>query len=478
MSVAETVTPSVRGRTKGAVIAFLIAAGTGSAVLTGIGFWLLAGVVQGVLGFSPGPELLGPLAWILVAIGVGLDLVVLATGRPKPVANGRQVPREWGRWLSPPAVAVLYGARLGVGPLTMLSTWTWWSVTIAAAVMGLGATLAVASTFALVRLVVSVLFSELALARSHPGSFGRLRARHRPGWLTLNLVALTAVVAVVGSACSGGSTDGSAAGAAGAGGESASPAPTLGSEPLALKPLGSEIHVPDDGAGPPDALARVGSDQRPDEPDADPDSGIDPDADPTPVTRPAALEDFVRTDLVPADLAGADGSEAPPATPEALGTALIAHIDGFVLLNDPATNRFLDLESAAAIQPDPTEEVGLLETRGYQGGWTRAFRSTGNDVAVTSVYQFDDAAQAEFYLEDGLITIGGYGGTFFDIDGLPGVRGFTQDFTDGDEELVSLGAAFQHGPRWYLVYFVGSPETVTPDVLVPTVNSQLLTAAG
>ena len=280
MSVAETVTPSVRGRTKGAVIALLIAAGTGSAVLTGIGFWLLAGLVQGVLGLSPGPELLGPLAWILVAIGVGLDLVVLATGRPKPVANGRQVPREWGRWLSPQAVAVLYGARLGVGPLTMLSTWTWWSVTIAAAVIGLGATLAVALTFALVRLVVSVLFSELALARSHPGSFGRLRARHRPGWLTLNLVALTAVVAVVGSACSGGSTDGSAAGAAGAAGvagadgESASPAPTLGSEPLARKPLGSEIHVPDDGDGPPDVLAHVGPDQRADEPDAaDPDFG-------------------------------------------------------------------------------------------------------------------------------------------------------------------------------------------------------------
>ena len=152
----------------------------------------------------------------------------------------------------------------------------------------------------------------------------------------------------------------------------------------------------------------------------------------------------MRTDLAPADLAGAE-AEAPPATPEALGTALIAHIDGFVLLNDPATNRFLDLESAAAIQPDPTEEIGLLETRGYQGGWTRAFRSTGNDVAVTSVYQFDDAAQAEFYLEDGLITIGGYGGTFFDIDGLPGVRGFTQDFTDGDEELVSLGGRL---PAW------------------------------
>ena len=91
---------------------------------------------------------------------------------------------------------------------------------------------------------------------------------------------------------------------------------------------------------------------------------------------------------------------------------------------------------------------------------------------MTSVYQFEDAAQAEFYLEDGLITIGGYGGSFFDIEGQPGVRGFAQSFTDEGEELISLGAAFQVGPRWFLTYIVGSPESVTPAMLLPVVEEQ------
>ncbi len=101
---------------------------------------------------------------------------------------------------------------------------------------------------------------------------------------------------------------------------------------------------------------------------------------------------------------------------------------------------------------------------------------------MASVYQFADAAEAEFYLEDGLITIGGYGGKFFDVEGQPGVRGFVQYFSEPDaaggpdevaaEELVSLGASFQTGPRWHLVYFVGSTETVTPDLLIPAVAAQ------
>ena len=121
--------------------------------------------------------------------------------------------------------------------------------------------------------------------------------------------------------------------------------------------------------------------------------------------------------------------------------------------------------------------MALLETRGYRGGWTRAFRSATNDVVVASVYHFEDEAEAEFYLEDGLITIGGYGGSFFDLGALPGVRGFTQSIEADGQSLVSLGAAFQTGPRWYLVYVVGSPETVTPAVLVPAVAAQQ-TAAG
>jgi hypothetical protein len=48
----------------------------------------------------------------------------------------RQVPRVWARVFPPPVVAVLYGARLGVGPLTLLPTWLWWAVFLAAAAAG------------------------------------------------------------------------------------------------------------------------------------------------------------------------------------------------------------------------------------------------------------------------------------------------------------------------------------------------------
>jgi hypothetical protein len=68
--------------------------------------------------------------------------------------------------------------------------------------------------------------------------------------------------------------------------------------------------------------------------------------------------------------------------------------------------------------------------------------------------------------------IGGYGGRFFDIEGLPGVRGFSQRVDDGGEDLVALGAAFASGRRWFLLYLLGSPETVTPEALVPAVAAQ------
>ncbi|MEL6984691.1 MAG: hypothetical protein AAFO29_19850, partial [Actinomycetota bacterium] len=73
-------------------------------------------------------------------------------------------------------------------------------------------------------------------------------------------------------------------------------------------------------------------------------------------------------------------------------------------------------------------------------------------------------------------------GTFFDIPGLPGVRGFAQEISSSDgeatEELISLGASFNRGDRWYLLYFLGSPERVTPEVLVPAIADQLARAEG
>ena len=426
------------------------AAGAAVGALSGLVLLPVRAGLESVVGIGDGRWPTAVVA-VLVAVGVGLDLLALATGRLAPPSIGRQVPREWIEYFSPTTVAVLFGTRLGIGPSTILSTWTWWSVTVAAGLLGLGTATATGAVFGLVR-GVTTMGGSLVIERKGGGSvMPRLRARRRPSWAALDLAALLAVALLVSVGCSD-----------------------------RTAPIGA----------PPSDTGEVGEPSSPDTP---------------PVTNPAQLEDIVRppsnvTTIPPRSATGEPGLSAhDPATvnqrdgslaaagspqqtvaadPVPLSDDLPAEIAGFAVLPGPETERFLDLGDAAALQPDPTEETALLETRGFRGGWTRAFRNATNDVAVASVYEFADPAQAEFYLEDGLITIGGYGGSFFDIEGLPGVRGFAQSFDDDGEELLSLGAAFQAGSRWYLLYIVGSPDTVTPDVLVAAIDDGWPAAPG
>jgi hypothetical protein len=159
----------------------------------------------------------------------------------------------------------------------------------------------------------------------------------------------------------------------------------------------------------------------------------------------------------------------PQASPDDLAAVLPRKVPGFQAIDGPGADHYLGRRDPAEFRPDPIGEVALLDTQGFRGGWIRAFRNPANDVAVTSVYQFEDADTAGFHLEDGLILIGGYGGQFLDIESLPGVRGFRQEIDHEGMSLISLGAAFQAGPRWFLTYLLGSPETVTPDALVGAV---------
>lgn len=443
--------PSVRGRTRTATIVLLVGSGTVGAALTGVVAWLALQLVGGLaadaldIGTVVGSE-----AFVVAVVASGLvfDLVGMGTGRMKPPAVGRQVPQEWSRLLPPPVVAVLYGARLGVGPLTILSTWSWWSATLISALLGLGPAVAVGAMFGSVRLVVMVVVSIVAGGPGQARHYLRLRSRQRSSRLTLTGLGFVALTMLVLAGCGGGrSTDGDGG-------------------PLQHLPVSTTMTASATNAVGPVSATRSPSPDR-----GQPEESAPPDLTATaPATVPTQLEDFVRVAQLDPESGTVSPAQSP--APEALAEALLATVPGFNRIAEPAADRFLDLAAAAALQPDPTEEVALLETRGYQGGWTRAFRNPGNDVVVASVYHFDNDAQAEFYLEDGLITIGGYGGRFFDVDGLPAVRGFTQAFQDGDEPLVSLGAAFHTGQRWYLVYFVGSPETVTPDVLIPTVIAQ------
>ncbi len=476
--MAETAVPSVRGRTRLLVAATLVGSATASGVVVGLLAAVLLAPVAAVLTGAAVGSL--PLVIALVGIAIGLDAAALAFGGPRPPAGGRQVPREWGRLFRPTTVAALYGARLGVGPLTILSTWTWWAVTVASGLMGPASAALVGGVFGLVRMLITVGVSLAALDPSQRTLYRRLDGMTKPSRAAINGLAALTLAATALAGCASGTDDASPP----AGTLRSEVVPTLVPADEYTSALESAPTTPGGRTAEEANIARrfeslstapgIAEDPSADDGAASTDAvGATPS-----VTTPAQLEDFVRPS--PADPTAANeaaATRADPRTtvsadPTALADVLLDDVDRFDRVDDPSTDRYLDLRDAADIQPDPTEEVALLETRGYEGGWTRAFRSGGNDVLVTSVYQFTDAAEAEFYLEDGLITIGGYGGKFFDIDGMPGVRGFAQEFSDDGEDLRSLGAAFQTGPRWHLVYLVGSADTVTPDALFPAVEAQ------
>ncbi|MEM7339038.1 MAG: hypothetical protein AAF467_10350 [Actinomycetota bacterium] len=468
--MAETLVPSVEGRRR--LTAFgLLAASTATGALAGFAIAVVLGVVMAAVSATTGVDVAAasPVpAAIMVAVGLMLDGARALLGRPTPWSVGRQVPVEWGRWFAPPVVAVLYGARLGVGPLTMLSTWGWWSALIAAAAIGPVVAVGAGALFGAVRIMVLLAASAPAWTATDTSAppLTALARASRPARLTLAVLGVAAVSLVLVGCGAPAGTDEASPPAPSAGDVNDRSKPTRSvargdsaSERSAERPSPTIRRAPDSGNEPLPGTAL-------------PDPGVST----TPVTEPATLEDFVR--LSPSPDAAARTESAPDDAP-ALAVDLVGSIDGFAPVTDSRGDRALDLTAASDIQPDPTEELALLETRGFSGGWFRAFRNETNDVAMASVYEFADETEAEFYLEDGLITIGGYGGRFFDLNGLPGVRGFTQTIPDGEGgELVSLGAAFSHGDRWYLISLVGDPETVTPEVLSPIISNQHELATG
>lgn len=66
-------------------------------------------------------------AAVVVIAAAALDLADQRTGGLPPLAVRTQVPVAWGRIFDPVTVAMLYGLRLGIGPLTMLNAWIWWA---------------------------------------------------------------------------------------------------------------------------------------------------------------------------------------------------------------------------------------------------------------------------------------------------------------------------------------------------------------
>lgn len=119
----------MRGAERRIVSALLLASG----VATGAAVGFAAGVAWRATG---APATATGVAAVLVVFALAADAVHRRTGRLRPLSVPRQVPQPWGRLLSPGTVAVVYGARLGVGPLTRLATWVWWAAAVVSASAG------------------------------------------------------------------------------------------------------------------------------------------------------------------------------------------------------------------------------------------------------------------------------------------------------------------------------------------------------
>jgi hypothetical protein len=181
-----------------------------SALLTGALAGFIAGaltglVAQGTASVAGGgglgsPILAGRLVAVFAAlvalVAVALDLLAVRTGRPRPPSVRRQVPQAWSRLFAPSTVAVLYGARLGVGPLTILPTWLWWGAFLVAAVGGPWSGALAGALFGGVRTLAGVALGEW-VAPDAPRRMARLRAAEAPArWATGGVALLLPAVAL------------------------------------------------------------------------------------------------------------------------------------------------------------------------------------------------------------------------------------------------------------------------------------------
>ncbi len=414
---------------------------------------MLADVGLGVAGASADARASVVVPIVLGLVAVALDVAARATSGPTgafgPPSVRQQVPVEWGRMFSAPVTAVLYGARLGIGPLTILSTWLWWAALFAGAWLGVWESVLIGACFGMVRLVVTAAAS-LRAEGDHVGWFGALRERTSKAWLGLDSAAALFCVAALAILLAGCTSGSDVDVAEGGNPDSASTAAGSG-------PNDDDQAEDGEGSGGPTTT--------------DP-SLVDPDAPTTPPT--VTLPDETTSIVTSPD----DIEQKPPLSSDELSARLIPDVAGFNRLTDDGADRFLSIDDAAAIQPDPTEELPLLETRGYQGGWTRVFRNDTQDVLVSTVYDFASALEADFYLEDGTITIDGYGGSFFEVESIPDARGFRQDSADEVGPLVTWGITFTRNNQWYLLYLLGDPATATPDILLAAAENQAALATN
>lgn len=163
-----------------------------------VGLLLASGMVSGgLVGFFLGAGWLAT-GWpaatpVVAAVAVAAALVADLVARPLDVR--RQVPQLWGRLFGARTVAVLYGARLGIGPLTILTTWLWWAATAVAVTHGPWVGAASGAAFHVARTVT--MLGVVAGARTGE-DMGRRMAAVRRGERSVRftVAALAAVLAI------------------------------------------------------------------------------------------------------------------------------------------------------------------------------------------------------------------------------------------------------------------------------------------
>ena len=122
-----------------AVAAFLGAAVPSAALaalVTGLGPVRLSPTISGMLGLA----------------AVGFDVLWLrGSSIARPCSVLRQVPRSWGHEHGAWQAATRYGLRMGFGPATILTTWTWWAGFVIVVLTGWKSAIVGSAVFAITR---------------------------------------------------------------------------------------------------------------------------------------------------------------------------------------------------------------------------------------------------------------------------------------------------------------------------------------
>lgn len=169
-------------------------------ILTATATGAVGGAALAVVWRAAGdPAITAGAALAVVVAAVAADTIHARTGRLRPLSLERQVPRAWGRLFDARTAAALYGARLGIGPLTHLATWLWWAGTVLAASAGLASSVLVGATFGGARMLTVVLTSR-HVTPEMPRRMAALRARERTVAPLLAAGALVSSVVMVGLA--------------------------------------------------------------------------------------------------------------------------------------------------------------------------------------------------------------------------------------------------------------------------------------